>query len=371
MKNEYKIINKKIKVKSKENNFYVIEIYGKKVLDIHLNKIDKENKTLKRYNKKLIHIDELKKSSKFEKDKKFQEFEDFSFLKKYINNNKNIITIEEDLNDLNLIIDLPKSHISHTSPINIFYELLNVEYYLTKGPNHERINEKPFYASLYGETFILNDIKLILEKENIINKYEIDSYRFYDENLKGFVKLNEVKEYKMPQNNLILELHFNKYIDPITLELENLDNDISNKIKHMKNEIKYSQNTKEYDLIYLYASPIIDENEKEFYDRIDYRNEIKDIVNIFKKSGKSYNCLFECANEKIFCECLIQKKTKILHISSHGSFDKSKDKDKDYLLLLEDKGKKQIIKYDKLENLLKTNSSKIKNILKGIIQFQI
>ena len=202
MNNKYIIIDK-IEVTSKENHHYEIGIYGKKLLDIHLKQIniDKENIHPKRYNKKLLHLDELKKSPKFEKDEKFQAFEDFSFLKEYINNNNKIISIEEDLNDIYLIINLPKPH---TSPIKIFFELLNVEYYFTKGPNHERKNEKPFYASLYGKTFILNDIKLILEKENIINKYEIDSYRFYDENLKGFVKLNEVKEYKMPQNNLIL-----------------------------------------------------------------------------------------------------------------------------------------------------------------------
>ena len=55
----------------------------------------------------------------------------------------------------------------------------------------------------------------------------------------------------------------------------------------------------------------------------------------------------------------MQKRTKILHISSHGDLD---DKDKKFFLKLEDKVKTQFIKYDKLEKILKTNSSKIKNI---------
>ena len=55
---------------------------------------------------------------------------------------------------------------------------------------------------------------------------------------------------------------------------------------------------------------------------------------------------------------MIQNKTKILHIASHGDIDDSGK----YFLILEDKGKRQNIKFDKLEQILKTNSSKLKNI---------
>ena len=115
----------------------------------------------------------------------------------------------------------------------------------------------------------------------------------------------------------------------------------------------------EYDLIYLYASPIIHkQNELEINNPINYRMEIKKLIKLFNESGKAFNCLFECANELTFREVL-KKKTKILHISSHGVID---DKNQKYKLILEENGKQQILEYDILEKIIKTNKNNLKNI---------
>ena len=343
----------KIEINSNNNNIYEVEISGKLLLNIHINHIIKENEDIKKisprkYKNKLIHLDELKKLKEFEKDNKFQKYKDFSFIINLIKNNNKCIEIEEDGNNLNLIIKFPEEDVS---PITILFELLNVEYYLVYGRKHERQNKNPFYTSLNSEIFTLNDIKSILSNDKISDKYKynIISYKYYNEDLKGFIKIDDYKNYQMPNNNLIIEIYFNKYINYLTLELDRFDNNITNEIKAIKKNIKLSQKMKQYDLIYLYASPI---NKSP----INYRKEIKDIINLFNKSGKSFNCLFECANESIFRDVLL-KKTKILHISSHGEIDNEM-----YSLVLEEKGKSQKINYETLKKILNLNKPNLKNI---------
>ena len=336
----------------KEINSYEVEIYGKSALHIHINHKNKDtgNISHQRYKNKIILLDYLKKTKEFESDEKFQKYKDFSFIKK--NNN---MTIEKDGNNLILSIEIPK----HKNHIIALFELLNVKYYLAYGPKHKRKNNNnPFYTSLNRETFNLNDIKTILEKDKIINKYKIISFRYFDESLNGFVKIDDYKDYKMPKNNLILELYFNEYINNLNFDLEKLGNNMTNEITSIKNKIKISRNLREYDLIYLYASPIIDKiNEKETNKPINYRMEIKKLIKLFNESGKAFNCLFECANELTFKEVL-KKKTKILHISSHGDIDDNQK----YKLKLEENGKEQILKYDILEKIIKANKNNLKNI---------
>ena len=336
----------------KEIKSYEVEIFGKSVLHIQINQKNKdaENISHKRYKNQLISLDYLKKTKEFENDKNFQQYQDFSFI-----NKNNDMDIEESGNNLILTIEIP-----HTNPIKLFFELLNVKYYLAYGPKHKRKNSNnPFYTSLNSETFNLNDIKTILEKDKIINKYNIISFRYFDESLNGFIKIDDNKKYEMPKNNLILELYYNEYINNLSFDLEKLGNNMKNEITSIKNKIKISRNLREYDLIYLYASPIIDkQNEVEINKPINYRMEIKKLIKLFNESGKAFNCLFECANELTFREVL-KKKTKILHISSHGVID---DKNQKYKLILEENGKQQILEYDILEKIIKTNKNNLKNI---------
>ena len=85
---------------------------------------------------------------------------------------------------------------------------------------------------------------------------------------------------------------------------------------------KLSDATKPYDLIYLYASPIVlNEYNLESESPISYMEEIRIIIDLMIHSKKQFNCKFECINENVLRDNLINNKTKILHISAHGEYD--------------------------------------------------
>ena len=123
-----------------------------------------------------------------------------------------------------------------------------------------------------------------MNNDNIIDKYNIDTYRYYNESLKGFVKINEndeLKEYEMPEGKLILEIHYNRYINQSKQDLEDLDQKLTNEIHRMKNQINFNYKNEEYDLIYLYASPIVMDGSSDYITPINYRSEIKNIIKLF------------------------------------------------------------------------------------------
>ena len=235
-------------------------------------------------------------------------------------------------------------------------------YYFTTGPTYKKniINENFFYTDFNYNTFNLEKIKNILltEKINIDN---IDNYRYYDADKKGYIKIKENKDYSKPSNKFILECHY-KMNDPFLYEFDNLYNDIKYKYKKIQNQItylnRYQNNEEKYDLIYLYASPLTI-NKKEQFIPINYRLEIQKILQLMNKSKKQFNCLFECADEKIFRN-LIKKQTKILHISSHGYLEDYNYHD--YCLTLEEKGSEQHINKDILNEILKASTEQIQKI---------
>jgi CHAT domain-containing protein len=145
-------------------------------------------------------------------------------------------------------------------------------------------------------------------------------------------------------------------VDSFNSELERKNNHLSNTITKLKKIINV--NEQNFYLIYLYAAPLLKKYGGETNSPINYRKEIKSIVNIFNKTGNAYNCLFECANERLFTDILRNSNMKVLHISSHGEINKENK----YSLILEDNTQKQDINSDQLENILKINSSKIENI---------
>ena len=354
-----------IQIKSDKKNYYEISICGKSYLDMSITNLiegneKNKNKTKKHFKNIILSLETLKSSSNLKKDEEFQKLEDFSKIISLINNNNNILELKENCFNLDLSINLPKPF---SSSITINFELLNVAYYITQGPRYKRINEHPFYTSMNSNCFNLEIIKELLEKDKIMNIYSINNYRFYDQNKKGFIKINEYKNYQTPQPLLILELHYNHIIEPISYELKNKEKNITCKIRQIKNQINkmnsYSQKTKRYDLIYLYASPLVKHKGKEMDKPINYRIEIKNIINSLNNSKKYYNCLFEYVNENILNDILMKKHTKILHIASHGDLEEETGK---YYLILEDKGIQQNVKLEKLEKILKKNESKLKNI---------
>ena len=111
-----------------------------------------------------------------------------------------------------------------------------------------------------------------------------------------------------------------------------------------------------YDLIYLYASPIVkDAHYTESKSPISYKEEIRIILDLMKMKNKKYKCKFECADENVLKYILTNNTTKILHISAHGYFNGK------YSLNLENlkNGQNQIINIDELEAILKLNKKNI------------
>ena len=255
-------------------------------------------------------------------------------------------------------------------------ELLNVKYYLTTGMDNKRINETPFYSHLDKEEFNLADIKKLLEQENLDKTYDIDSFRM--KNQYGFYEKIGYNNCKINNSLLELELHCNYIKDNSLLTQIKTDEPYTNKIMDLKERLnKYSQNVTNYDIIYLFASSIVKNDNDEDDKPISYREEIEIIINAMNKKKKKFNCLFECISYDVLKDILTNKKTKILHISSHGLLKNKENKmgdNTEYSLVLEylnnsgNSGKnfpyggRQIIEEEKLRNLLKLFSNKIKNI---------
>ena len=258
------------------------------------------------------------------------------------------------------------------SSINIKINLLNVKYFLTTGPDNQKLDEKPFYSYINKPKFKLGDIRNLLENEKIYDVYKIDSYKI--KNSDGFFEtIDESEEYN---NNfdLVFEFHYNNLNqDPILHKLEEYDKDYTNNIINLKNIInKDFQNTIDYDLIYLYASPMGEDNENNDISPISYREEIKIISDLMAKKEKSFNCLIECIGKQNLEYILTNKKTKILHISSHGHCKFFKDKNNEYKICLENLnsenyGEKEDLKDSEIKKIIEFASKKNKKPINLII----
>ena len=235
-----------------------------------------------------------------------------------------------------------------------------MEYFLTTGPYNKRINSFPFTSCLKKDKFNLDDIIGFLEKENILNIYNIDSFKYYNNEKNIFQDIN--KDIIKPGKKIICEFHFDKTKDPLITNFKWTENYINREIMNIKNYMnKYSENIKKYDLIYLYASPILSASKGDNIEELNYMEEIRIIIDNMKKKGKQFNCMFECIGYDVLSDIIAKKKTKILHISSHGYLNK----DEIYSLCLEDLnscGQTKAIDISKLDTFLKINESKIKEI---------
>ena len=271
-----------------------------------------------------------------------------------------LIKIYKEANKNKLRICLKNDKKEENNVIEIETYLLNIKYYLTTGPDNKRKNEEPFYSYLENENFKLSDIEKLIKKEKLDEIYEFDSYKMQNEN--GFYEKIGYENYKI-NFELILELHYKntKKLQPI--DMEKYSSDILDLKKSINN---ISGNAIDYDIIYLYSSPII-ENGKELNKPISYREEMEIIINIMKKKGKKFNCLFECMDYEVLRDALMNKRTKVLHISSHGLIDikKKNERDVEYNLIVENLknyGETQKITEDQLKNTIKHSSHNIKNM---------
>ena len=321
------------------------------------------------YNKSILKINVKDKKEKGEEQsifvsislnfkKKFTEFfSDFSDLinkikDKNIQLNVNENETESELKYLNLEIKINDNII-----ISKKIYTLNVNYYLTKGINHERINSIPFLCSLEKENFNIDDLFELIDIEDIPNNYNIDSISYFNDEKGVFQSVN--RDMIPIKKKNIFEFHINGIKNSLIENFRLIQRYITNEIIKIKNIInKISDKVQKYDLIYLYASPIINNESFEECDSpISYMSEIRIILELIKKSGKKFNCKIECADEELLRDIITNNKTKILHISSHGDYD-----GKYYYLCLENLkkcGQVKKVKYNQLEFLLNSNKENI------------
>ena len=304
-------------------------------------------------------------------DKFKEHFSNFKNLISLLNDKALILTIKEDYfesscssingkNNLKYLIIVIKNENDNKEIILKKIFPINLEYYLTKGPNNKRVNLLPFCSYIEKTDFDVEDVKELLDRENLLCKYNIDSYKYYNEEKEAF---EEIKDKKIKiKDKIILEFHINgeknylinnmnltqKYLEKEAIKIKNIINKLSDKVE-------------KYDLIFLYASPIIlnNGNYTESDSPISYMEEIRIILNLMKNKKNQFKCKFECINDKILKDVLSQNKTKILHISAHGQLENR------YSLLLEQVKKNgQICKlnYDDLKYILNINSINISKL---------
>ena len=240
---------------------------------------------------------------------------------------------------------------------------LNILYYLTSGARHQRLFQgKPFYKnykkySSKSKKFNLELIKKLLSEE-LIDISSIDDYRYYNKSKNGFIRIKEELSYPLESDELLLQIHYGKIINPYIEEIEKSYSNMRFKLNKLEETKDLNKNKNEsIDLYYLYASPILRDENREEFSPINYRLEIKKLVNLFESSNKEFCCLFECANEKKLRDAIIKQPT-ILHISSHGLFDQKRE----YSLFLEEKGILQKIRQDRLREIFASVSDQLKNI---------
>ena len=155
-----------------------------------------------------------------------------------------------------------------------------------------------------------------------MNNYDIDFIRYFNEEKGAFQLMNNEKIPTKEKN--IFEINIKKANNPFMKNLNLIQKYFKEEIIKIQNTInKISEKVQKYDLIYLYASPIVDEIFEESDSSISYLSEIRLILELMKNSGKKFNCKLECADEKILRDIIQNKRTKILHISSHGYYDKT------------------------------------------------
>ena len=134
---------------------------------------------------------------------------DFSDLIQQINEGNNIeIKLEKDIKYFQIKIKyIPKNKEFICQRIYI----KNVEYYVTKGYNNERINIKPYssFIECNGKNYYnIDNILELVEKENILNFYIFDYFKYYDPTKKAFLTIennNILIRKKIFLNSILME----------------------------------------------------------------------------------------------------------------------------------------------------------------------
>ena len=334
--------------------YKIIFLYNENLLKIYVqDKISKGKNKIKFINITLNLDDKLRKY-----------FSDFKELIKQIKEKNISIRIDSDKNiKTKYYFKLIKKE-KNKEIISERIYTLNVEYYFINGATYKKLNSKPFLSYLRNDNFNINDILNLIDNENILSSYIIDDIKYFDKEKKVFKTLSNQNNIYFGEK-LILHFHIRKLNKIYLTNLKSHFNYFDKEIKKIVNQFeKRSDINQKYDLIYLYASPIItDNNFSESESPISYMEEIRTILKLMEKKNKKFKCKFECMGEDSLRDILTNYKTKILHLSAHGKYDG--DYAGKYSLLIENlkqNGQCQLLNIEKLKLLLEPCKNNLRQI---------
>ena len=324
--------------KTTESGYKIIFLYNESLLNIFIK--ERKNK-IKFKSIKVPFSENLKKY-----------ISNFKDLVAHINKRRIFIEIKEPPNSRNanyLILNF--KNLNNQILLSIEINALNIEYYLVNLVNYQRLNSNPFITYIKKDSINIDDILEIIDNEKILNQYNIINFRYFNKQIGAFQAIN--KEKISIEDKLNLEFFIAEKKDPFLTNLKWTKKYIEKEIIKLIKQVNILDDiTKKYDLIFLYASPIIvNDNYKESESPISYLEEIRIIIDLMKKKKKQFNCKFECINKNALSEVIVKNKTKILHISAHGLYDGN------YSLVVENLkkcGKKQLIDINSLDLILKS-----------------
>ena len=195
-------------LKTNEKEYKIIILYDQYSLNLSIKNIKSKIEDKIKYEYESIKIDYIYNFKKY--------FKNFKDLIDKIKQEEILLKIEEKLNEDNTNIKYLNLNIINNNKDNIKKIIskkinkLNVEYYLTYGPNNQRLNSKPFLYYLTKDDFNNEDVLELIDKEKTLRFYEIDSFRYFDNNKRVFQKINKINNENISiEEKLILEFHFN------------------------------------------------------------------------------------------------------------------------------------------------------------------
>ena len=225
-----------------------------------------------------------------------------------------------------------------------------IKYFICSGPEHSINIREPFIIPLNRyediEYLTLERIKKLLQNDQI-NVDNIDSIKIFNRQENAYVEFHEYDNYQINEEDVVLLLHFSEDNDQ---ELENYIRQIDMLENLIKNQINIQT-----DLIFLYASPIVTkyyggDDYKEYEEQLDYRGEIKKIIDSIKNT-KKIDAVFDCCNFDTLIKS-IRKKPKILHLSCHGCIDEDSFK-----LCLEENGERCLVELKNICEVIEQEKS--------------
>lgn len=236
-----------------------------------------------------------------------------------------------------------------------------VKYYFSSDASNKKISIFPFLIKTEKKYLDLSSIQKLLEEDEV-DLSTIDSYKYFNEEKGGYVKIKPNESYQVI-SNLTLLLHLKEEVDNEIIELD----EKLTKIEKSKEEIIkpvtfVNKNNIKKDLIYLYASPIVKRIKgnsgtfTDFNESIDYQGEIENICKAINNSERkiNFNCVFEPCDFNMFYSS-VKESPRILHISSHGEL-REVDSQQVFYLCLEKEGVLDKINENDIKSKLKNNN---------------